>query len=261
MDYCVWNVPIILLKKTDYLERLRMKRKSASSLVLLSCTVIIAVFIVLNIAYGAHTSKFNVPNEQGAPLLQAQQSNNNSETIAMEGQGEMMTANQDDSIVCNDFRIRVNTSSVSKKIDHLSKIDSSYYLADNPVVDEDNAFLDNHLYLEVGVEIENIGNKPEEINYMNFTLVWYGLLKNGESALLRTDLSVSSLKVDLSKNDAYIFKISPGDKREVYLGYILTEEDYQEAKKTLSLIPDLSGSSYMNPESVYRIKLDIDEEY
>lgn len=224
-----------------------MKKKGVLAFVLFGCVVVAIAIILLCRPQDVPFPQIAAP-EQGVWQAGSEQEEH------VPNWSDLMSAVQGESIINDVFRVTVTSSCISKSLNHLAKIDPKYYLGfEPPDVDDSNTFLDDHLYVEVAVDIENVKSESVTLSLGNFHLE--GVVENNMPGMGPKDLSVTSLELDHSRKDAFLSMMGPGEKRSLFLGYIITDQEFEELKASLCLLPDITGSSYMFPESVYLIRL------
>ncbi len=163
--------------------------------------------------------------------------------------------NMEDEVINENQKISVISAKSSKSIGHLKKIDVKNYVNSEVLVDENNTFLDNHIYLEVGIALENLDDSPKEL-YLSGIHISEQL---GDGNLRSTDLSVTSTTDGVIGHDTFRIEAQPHEPQTIYLGYVLTEEDFNRAKQKYYLVPDLAGAITIAPEEITMIKLNIEE--
>jgi hypothetical protein len=168
-----------------------------------------------------------------------------------------------------DLECQVLSATASKKIGHLSKIDVAIYPIDIEAtpyqVDENNTFLDDRLYIEIGVRIKNTsGNSvPVLLTFLKMCSCPEdsSLFDSKEAIDDLWEIDLTSITENVHKKGNDEFTLSSGEERVCYVGYILTEEEYLRVKDSLYLMPDCFGEIVYSPEKIYRIKLSIIDEF
>jgi hypothetical protein len=174
---------------------------------------------------------------------------------------EMKTVAQGVEVINEGQQIRVVSSRASKETGNLNKVNPAnfyppdYYLPDSVdvVLSADNTFLDDNLYLEIGLEIKNLLDAPKEIYLSNFILI-----NSEQENMVMSGLQVTNLTNDAASKDRFKIILAPEEKRTVFLGYVVSEEQVETSRDALCIIPDIAGISAMDPELVYMIKLNIE---
>ncbi|MGM0125326.1 hypothetical protein IGI37_002724 [Enterococcus sp. AZ194] len=167
------------------------------------------------------------------------------------------TVRQGQTVTNENCEFKVLSAKVSKKLNHLNKVNPVDYVENNVAVDENNTFLDNHLYLEVGLSIKYTGTDTYVFPLSNISL---HTIKEGELFSL-TDISVTDTTLDASNYDSFHVSFTSGEEKTIYIGYILTEKEYNEIKNNVYILPDLTTNVTSEPELLKKIKLTIKDEW
>ena len=176
------------------------------------------------------------------------------ENIA-QNQGESKTIQEKQLFQTDDFEFMVISSSISKELRKLKKVNTEDYVVGSDVkVDKNNKFLDDHFYLQVELSIKNKKNETYPIELPNIQL-----LAEVENELRNiTDISLTDFTIDTSKKDSFHMEIKPGEQKELFIGYVLTAEQSQQVTNQGYILPDFSGVFLMDPQQLTKIKLNVE---
>lgn len=165
------------------------------------------------------------------------------------------TVEMNDEVINENQKIKVISAKTSKSIGNLKKIDAGNYVDSEVLIDQNNTFLDDHIYLEIGITLENLDDSPKEIYLSNINISFQ--LDDGN--FRSRDISTTSTTDGVIGHDTFRIGAQPHVPQIIYLGYVLTEEEFSQYKEKLFLVPDLAGALIAAPEEVTMIKLDIEE--
>jgi len=181
----------------------------------------------------------------------------NSNIRQLEPKDSIKTIQDNEKLKNDDCEFVVLSSLVSKKLNDLNKVNVEDYVSSDVKVDSENTFLDDHLYLQIELLITNLKDTDYPIVLSNIQL----FTEENNELFNITDISLTNTVDSVAEKDSFHLTLKPNEEKKVYLGYIITEEQYQEAKEQLYILPDLSGILAMNPELLIKIKLEVVEVY
>lgn len=176
--------------------------------------------------------------------------------VKQQSNDDTQTIQENEKMMNEECEFFVISSVVSKKLNHLNKIDVKDYVTSDVSVDSENRFLDDHLYLQVELAIKNVKASSQTIMLSNIRL----LTKENNELFNITDISLTNTVSSAGQKDSFQLTLNANEEKRIYLGYIIKENRYQEIKNQLYILPDLSGISAMDPQLLTKIELEVMED-
>ena len=210
--------------------------------------------IIIFFIFGIIVYKSDILPKMGTDFSEQLKHESESKTLSTTS-NRTKTISENQILENEDFTFLVESSIISKKINHLNHVDPKYYVLSDVEVDGDNTFLDNHSYLEIGVTITNTKDSDYTIELANISL----FTEKEQELFNVTDISLTSTTKDIEKKESFKLTLKPQERKKIYLGYVLLDSEYDSLKDNLYILPDLNGVVAMDPQYLTKAKLDIKE--